>query len=633
MKARSLGLAAAALVVCSAQLSLAATCPDMSPPAITAASEAGAKCQSAIAKNASKFIGSKMKTESKCIMQFDETACPNTDDDAKVISAAQKSADKIEASCDEAGIVGLSSSYNAGLAGGFTGATVASCVLSQSNVEAKVMIGISNGPPASWGGPAERGKCASAVSGAANKFVKSMLKSVNKCVDAQVKAGTAGDLGPVCIGSWTGGTYTQPTDSKASDGISKAIEKAEASVQKSCGDNAVAAANIATLFSCEGAQTADDLKNCVVCNNWANLLNVVEAQYSESGTLVQPGPGALQDAVDAAADGDKLLIASGDYDEEVVVATNNLALVGCGGATDERPTITPPALPVSNRGIFSAAVDGALYQSLSPNGWAGDGIFVTGANGVTFRDIVADGEQASTYSVFPVESSNVTVEVSEVENVIDAGIYIGQAIGCVSRYNYVHKNVAGMEIENSDTCDVYGNLAKGNNAGLLVFELTAPALQLSQNHEISHNVSTDNNYDTAVVAPGIVGQVPSGTGYLVISTDNSDFHHNLATNNGSFGFAFLDQLSVNALAAPNPEPFDPPSVNQKAENCSIHDNKFAQGAAPVGNGNAPDSTAPNATPLSGTTILALGDDTNHNNCFQNNQDGGGIFLSANDCTP
>jgi len=311
----------------------------------------------------------------------------------------------------------------------------------------------------------------------------------------------------------------------------------------------------------------------------------------------------------------------------VVVATDNLQLVGCGGATDERPTITPPALPVSNRGIFSANTDGVLYQSLEPNGWASDGMFVTGAAGVTFRDIIADGEQTSTYSVFPVESTNVTVEVSEVTGVIDAGIYIGQAIGCTSRYNYVHENVAGMEIENSDGCDVYGNLAKGNNAGMLVFELTAPALQLSQNHNVAHNVSTENNFDSAIVAPGIVGLVPSGTGYLVISTDTSDFHHNLARGNGSFGFAFLDQLVVNALVAPDPPPFDPPSLNQKAESCTIRDNQF------VTNGTAPDSTPPNETPLSGNLILALGDETNHNNCFTNNSANSPLFLTANDCTP
>jgi parallel beta-helix repeat protein len=469
------------------------------------------------------------------------------------------------------------------------------------------------------------------VSGAANKFVKSVLKSVNKCVDGQTKAGTPGNLGAICIGSWTGGIFTAPTDAKAADGIGKATVKAEDSIQKSCGDDPIAAARIEELFACEGAQTADDLKNCVVCNNWGSLLNVVDQQYSETGSFVATGPDALQDAVDAAVAGGKLLIGSGDYEEEVVVATDNLQLVGCGGATDERPTITPPALPVTNRGIFSANTDGVLYQSLEPNGHASDGIFVTGAAGVTFRDIIADGEFASTYSVFPVESTDVVVEASEVTGVIDAGIYVGQAIGCTVRYNRVYGNIAGMEIENSDGCDVYGNLATGNNAGILVFELTAPALQLSQNHVISHNVSSNNNFDGAIVAPGIIALVPSGTGYLVISTDTTDFHHNLARNNGSFGFAFLDQLAVNGLAAPDPAPFNPPSVNQKAEGCTIRDNNFAGGVG--GNGNDGDSTPPNDTPLTGTVVFVLGEDTNHNNCFTNNQSGLGLFLTPNDCTP
>jgi len=32
-------------------------------------------------------------------------------------------------------------------------------------------------------------------------------------------------------------------------------------------------------------------------------------------------------------------------------------------------------------------------------------------------------------------------------------------------------------------------------------------------------------------------------------------------------------------------------------------------------------------------VLVLGEDTNHNNCFTNNQSGAGLFLTANDCTP
>jgi parallel beta-helix repeat protein len=599
----------------------------MAPPVVAAPAAAGAKCQSTMAKSGSKFIATKMKTESKCIMQFDESLCPNIDDTAKVVGAGQKAVTKISSSCDEAALVALSSSYNGGLAAGFTGANVASCMLSQNNVEAKMMVGNSNGPPVKWIGAPERDKCAQAVSGAANKFVKSALKSVNKCVDAQIKAGTIIDIGPICIGTWAGGTFTSPTDTKAADGIAKATVKAEDSIQKACGDNPIAAAKIDELFACEGAQTAADLKNCVVCNNWGSLLSVFEQQYAETGSFVATGPGALQDAVDAAAPGDKLLIGSGDYEEEVVVATNNLQLVGCGGATDERPTITPPALPVTNRGIFSANTDGVLYQSLEPNGWASDGIFITGAAGVTLRDIIADGEIASTYSVFPVESTDVVVEASEVTGVIDAGIYVGQAIGCTVRYNYVYGNIAGMEIENSDGCDVYGNLAKGNNAGILVFELTAPALQLSQNHNISHNVTTANNFDGVIVAPGIIGLVPSGTGFLVISTDTSDFHHNVASENGSFGLAFLDQLIVNALAAPDPAPFNPPSLNQKAENNTIRENQL------VTNGTAPDTTPPNETPLFADLVFFLGEDTNHNNCFTNNSIGTNTSFTVSDCTP
>jgi parallel beta-helix repeat protein len=626
MKRRTIGVAAAVVTLLSAQASLAATCPDMSPPAITAPAAAGAKCQSALAKFASKFISAKVKQEAKCIMGFDELACPSAAVASKVQGTAQKSLDKIAAACDASALGALTSSYSSG----FSGQNAGSCTLSQNNVEAKLMIGISNGPPASWGGAPERGKCAQAVSKAATKYIGVVLKTVNSCVDGQIKAGTAGDLGPICIGSYAGGNFTAPTDAKAAAKIASAISKAEGSIQKACGDNPVATSAIRTLFACEGAETAQDLKNCVVCNNWEHLMNVFTQQYAETGSFVAPGAGALQAAIDAAAAGDKLLIASGTYEEEISIVEavdgdrDGIQLVGCGGATDERPVIRP-GLGAGPNGIFAADVDGLLFQSISPNGWDENGIFVTGADGVTFRDVIADGEEVSLYSIFPVQSTNVVVEASEVTRVSDAGIYVGQAIDCVTRYNYVHGNIAGIEIENSDSCEVYGNLAKGNNAGILVFKLTSPALQISLNHEVSHNVSSANNLDGTFTAPGIIGLVPSGTGYLVISNDFSVFHHNLARGNGSFGFGFLDQLVVNALVG-SPV-FNPPSVDQKAEGNSIRDNIFAD------NGGAPDATPPNATPLSGNMILALGDETNHNNCFENNFGGGFLFLTANDCTP
>src|SRR6185369_12808624 len=105
-----------------------------------------------------------------------------------------------------------------------------------------------------------------------------------------------------------------------------------------------------------------------------------------------------------------------------------------------------PADNVSIVGFRAAGVDGLHFEGLEVTGWANDGIFVSGANGVSSRDIYGDGDNlstanvdaVSTYAIFPVQSTNVVVEGSEVVNVRDAGIYVGQSQGVIMRHNLVH---------------------------------------------------------------------------------------------------------------------------------------------------------------------------------------------------
>jgi parallel beta-helix repeat protein len=53
----------------------------------------------------------------------------------------------------------------------------------------------------------------------------------------------------------------------------------------------------------------------------------------------------------------------------------------------------------------------------------------------------------------------------------DAGIYVGQSSNIIVRNSIVEYNVAGIEIENSSGADVYGNIARNNTGGVLVFDL------------------------------------------------------------------------------------------------------------------------------------------------------------------
>jgi parallel beta-helix repeat protein len=305
--------------------------------------------------------------------------------------------------------------------------------------------------------------------------------------------------------------------------------------------------------------------------------------------------------VNAATPGTKLLIKSGTYPDPATIEISDLQLVGCGGATNDRPNLEPTTPDVS-RGIQAAGQTDLLFQSLEVRNWDDDGIFVQQGERLVFRDLIGDGAFNSTYAVFPVTSNGVLVEGCTVTAVADAGIYVGQSENIVVRHNRVVTSVAGIEIENSGTATVQNNYATDNTGGLLVFKAGGLEVQLSDDHLVSHNVLVDNN--RVNIGSGTVGSVPDGTGMLIISNDDSVFEYNLVTGNNTFGIALIDQ---GAAQQPNQSP------DQKSERNLIRRNVV------TGNGTARDTTGDNASPTSGDLVLAIlergGPPQDHANCF------------------
>jgi parallel beta-helix repeat protein len=620
MKAPLFAIATALALVPSVALA-AVSCPDRAPAAVTAPPEGSVKCQTTIDKAATGFFKAKMKTMGKCLSAQIPGLCPGTEETQKILAAAQKAADKIAGDCgDDTVQGGLTTSY----AGITDPQVITSCTLSQHNASADVLLGVVNGTPAVFVGGKDRAKCVKTLNKSGVKYATDALKIVDKCLANQMKDGVAGDLAPVCVGSWSGGTFAAPSEVDTAAKLAALQAKVEAAIAKDCAIDFL----ISTIYACPGAQTTADLQACIVCNGFDTVADVVGHQNSENGTFVANGPGALQTAVTAAAPGAKLLIGSGDYAEEVTLAADGLQLVGCGGATDARPHIIPPATPgPHDNGIFADNLDGLSFASLTVSGFDENGIFVSFADGVSFRDITADANQE--YGIFPVQSNNVVVEDCRVSGALDTGIYVGQSTNIVVRYNFVHDNVSGIEIENSANAVVHNNYSTNNTAGILVFKLPNLPVQLANGHHVFDNVVLSNNNPNASDDPAdVLSHVPDGTGILVLSTDTSEFDHNIVHGNGSFGFALVDQKAIDDLLALNSDPpvFGPGySPDQTCFNNSIHDNDI------TGNALAPDSTPPNSTPLSADILFFLHDSASHSNCFVGNG-AAPTLLTPNDCS-
>ncbi|GGG47155.1 parallel beta-helix domain-containing protein [Bizionia arctica] len=180
-------------------------------------------------------------------------------------------------------------------------------------------------------------------------------------------------------------------------------------------------------------------------------------------------------------------------------------------------------------------------QDLTVENAKGDNIKVMDTDGITFKNVESSwtgevSEANGAYAFYPVLCKNVLIDNCRAIGSADAGIYVGQSVNVVISNNEAFYNVAGIESENSINVKIFGNKAYENTGGILVFDL--PGLtQYGSNIEVYNNTVYENNTKNFAKQGAIVGQVPSGTGSLVLSTKDVYFHDNTFLNNKTTSIA------------------------------------------------------------------------------------------------
>lgn len=174
----------------------------------------------------------------------------------------------------------------------------------------------------------------------------------------------------------------------------------------------------------------------------------------------------------------------------------------------------------------------------------GDAIKCQYVDGITFRRVKAQwlgGPKPTNgaYGLYPVQCENVLIEHCVAIAASDAGLYVGQSKDIIVRFSEAFDNVAGIEIENSTRADVYGNNVHGNAGGILVFDLPDLAVKEGKQVRIFDNIIKDNNIDNFAPEGNIVGKVPSGTGIMVMATEQVEVFDNTIINNKTAGTAVV----------------------------------------------------------------------------------------------
>lgn len=226
---------------------------------------------------------------------------------------------------------------------------------------------------------------------------------------------------------------------------------------------------------------------------------------------------------------------------------------------------------------FLASGNQFTIEDLTVQDPKGDGIKVNGADGVVMRRVKAEwtgGPKPTNgpYGLYPVRCKNVLVEDSVAIGSSDAGIYVGQSSQIVVRRNRAEMNVAGIEIENSTFSDVYENVAVNNTAGMLVFNLPNVPVQGGKHSRVYKNRLENNNTPNFGPPGHIVGNLPAGSGLIVLATSQADVYDNDIGNHDSFNIAVVSFLS-------NGLPLKDPNYYPYPDSLYIHGNRLGKSGA------------------------------------------------------
>jgi parallel beta-helix repeat protein len=252
---------------------------------------------------------------------------------------------------------------------------------------------------------------------------------------------------------------------------------------------------------------------------------------------IAPGEGAqerLQEALILAEPGDEIVLQSGRY-----VLTDGLSLdvdgVTVRGAGMQASVLDFSTQQGAGEGLLVTSDDVTLRDFAVENP-KGDGIKSKGADNIVYHAIRVTwtrgpDENNGAYGIYPVESTGVLVDASEVSGASDAGIYVGQSSKITVRNSVATDNVAGIEIENSRDAIVEGNYVSRNTGGILVFDLPNLPVMGGGNVLIRNNLVIANDTDNFAPEGNIVASVRRGTGVMVMANENVWLQDNVIRGN------------------------------------------------------------------------------------------------------
>ena len=280
-----------------------------------------------------------------------------------------------------------------------------------------------------------------------------------------------------------------------------------------------------------------------------------------------------------AAAGEVILLPEGTFEFQRSISLNDTPDITIKGAGKGKTVLSFINQLEGAEGMLIKNVKGITLEGFTVADSKGDAIKVQGCENVIMRDLETTWTQGKlstngAYGLYPVSSRNILMEKCEASFAMDAGIYVGQSTNVVVRDNYVHDNVAGLEIENTINGEVYNNIAKNNTGGMLIFDM--PDLPQANGDRIKfyNNTMENNNGENFAPKGMVVSTIPPGSGMIIMSHSNIEAFNNTIQNHKTLGIAVNSWLFTGV-------PYESQDFDPYCTNINLHHNTISGNTGPV----------------------------------------------------
>lgn len=295
---------------------------------------------------------------------------------------------------------------------------------------------------------------------------------------------------------------------------------------------------------------------------------------SNKTITIKEGPNAADEAQLAfieAEEGTTIMFEAGTFEFTNTLSMDDMSNIIIMGAGRDQTYLDFAGQTSGGDGVLVTNSTNIRFENLTIRDSQGDGLKTRDCDGVSFVNIgtvwsgTPDANNGA-YGLYPVKCTRVYVDNCYAYGASDAGIYVGQSNQVIVKNCVAEGNVAGIEIENTINADVFDNEAFDNTGGILIFDL--PGLtQFGKNVRVFNNNAYNNNRTNFAPVGNIVGNVPAGTGFMILSTNTVEVFNNVFDDNNFAGVLIASYLFIDD--SPNDPNFQPLPYS-----IFLHDNSY-----------------------------------------------------------